>query len=132
MARAKNTSNKFYFYFDPQKYWEYLETGKDVDELYPDHFKTDIVNVEYNKYMEQKLLPGEQYVLLDGMQHDYAITSFGRSFNCLYNTEIITFIGKKDATLILRDKKIKLSKFFEEQGWEFDLNLVLKHVKKRR
>jgi hypothetical protein len=132
MTRPKNTSNKFYFYFDPEKYWEYLETGKNPDELYPEHFKTDVVNIQYDEYMSKKLLPGEQYVLLDGMQHDYAITSFGRSFNCLYDTEIITFVGKTDATLILRDKKIKLSEFFKEQGWKWDINLVSKHIKKTR
>ena len=132
MARAKNTSQKFYVYLDAEKYWEYLENGKDIDELYPESFKTDIVNIGYNEFMKTQLHPGEEYVLLDDKQHDYAITSFGRTFNCHSKNQVWTYVGKENASVIVRNKKIQLNDFFKQQGWKFDIKMVGKHTHKKR
>jgi len=132
MARAVNTSSKFQVYLDGERFWELIENGKDVDDLYPDHFKTELVDVQYHEFMKDKLLPGEEYVLLDDIAYDYAITSFGRIFNCIYGTQVKVYFAKDDVLLIIRTYKSKMSKEFAKHGWEFDLEKLKKLYKKHK
>ena len=130
MPIAKMTSSKFQVYLDGDKFWELLENGRDTDLLYPDHFKTEIVDEQYHEYMRGKLLEGEEYVLLDDVAYDYAITSFGRIFNCIYDTQVKVYFSKEDALMIIRTYKTKMSKEFEKYGWDFDLETIRARYKK--
>lgn len=132
MARTANTSTKFQVYLDGERFWELLENGKDTDDLYPDHFKTELVDLQYHEFMKDKLLEGEEYVLLDGDAYDYAITSFGRIFNCIYGTQVKVYFGKEDVLMIVRTTKNKMSKEFAKYGWEFDLETIRARYKKHK
>ncbi len=130
MARQANTSSKFQVYLDGEKFWELLENGKDTDDLYPDHFKTEIVDVQYHNHMKSVLMPGEEYILLPDEAYDYAITSYGRIINCLYGTQVYIYLNKEDAKVIARTYKRKMSEIFKEQGWKFDIREVMNNYEK--
>jgi hypothetical protein len=132
MARAKLNSGKFYVYLDSQKYWECLETGRSIDDLYPDHFKTEIVDIQYDNYLKSILLPGEEYVLLDDLSYDYAVTSFGRVINCHSKKTVSVYISGEDAKTSIRNQKMKLSELFKNNGWKFDVNIIKKHYVKNK
>lgn len=132
MPKALLTSQKFQIYLDGNRFWELLENGKDIDDLYPDHFKPEITDKQHHDFMATKLLPGEEYVLLDDICYDYALTSFGRIFNCIYGTQVKVYFAKDDAGVIIRTYKDKMSKMFTKQGWEFDLDKVKRLYKKHK
>ena len=124
----KPIKTKFHFYVDCEDAWTCLENGKPIDSLYPDHFKSETRDSQYHDYMKTILLPGEEYVLLDGEFYDYALTSFGRVVNCIFGTQFGTYFKKNDVALFMRSGRIHLSKIFEEQGWKFDiLELINNH-----
>jgi hypothetical protein len=123
MPKAGYHSKSFVIYLDAQKVWEYIEMGKDIDELYPDEFKTETVLEQNYKKATQILEDGEQFVFLDFTHGDYIITSYARVYNFKHNR----FIGlqnnkkiKKELNVIIRDKKISLRELFEQQGWKFN------------
>jgi len=130
MSRAANTSKKFQIYLNGDKFWELMENGKNLDELYPDHFKTEIVDIQYHNYMESILMPGEEYVLLPDDAYDYAMTSFGRIINCIFGTQVYIYISNQDAKVIARTYKGKMSKLFEQQGWKFDIKEIMNNYDK--
>jgi hypothetical protein len=132
MARALNTSSKFQIYLDGDKFWELLENGKDTNELYPDHFKSEITDKQHHAFMVPKLLPGEEYVLLDNIAYDYALTSFGRIFNCIYGTQVKTYFLKDDVMVSIRTYKSKMSKMFAQYDWEFDYKKLKTLYKKNK
>jgi hypothetical protein len=123
MPKAGYHSKSFVIYLDTEKVWEYIEMGKDIDELYPDEFKTETVLEQNYKKATQILEDGEQFVFLDFTHGDYIITSYARVYNFKHNR----FIGlqnnkkiKKELNVIIRDKKISLRELFEQQGWKFN------------
>jgi nitrogen fixation protein len=132
MAKTATTSTgtKFQVYLDGDKFWELLENGKDTDDLYPDHFKTEIIDVQYSKYMESIIMPGEKYALLEGNGYDYAVTSLGRVVNCLYDTQVAVYITTIDAKIVVREEKLKMSKVFMDNGWDFNMDTIKKNYAK--
>lgn len=132
MPQAKLNSSKFQIYLDGEKYWELLENGQDTDLIYPDHFKEEITDKHHHAFMATKLLPGEEYVLLDDIAYDYAVTSYGRIFNCIYGTQVKVYFAKDDVGIIIRTYKDKLSRVFAKYGWEFDLEHLRKLYKKHK
>ena len=127
---AKNNSQKFQVYLDGDKFWELLENGQDTDSLYPDHFKTEITDSQYHEYMKSILVSGEEYVLLEGDGYDYAITSLGRVINCSYKTQVAIYTSSIDAKIVVRTNKLKMSKVFEQYGWEFNIDTIKKNYAK--
>ena len=132
MPQAKLNSSKFQIYLDGERFWELLENGKNIDDLYPDHFKEEITDKQHHDFMSKQLLPGEKYVLLDDIAYDYAVTSFGRIFNCIYGTQVKVYFAKDDVGIIIRTYKDKLSRVFAKYGWEFDLETLRKLYKKHK
>ena len=117
-------SGAFFVYLDGEKYWEYLETGKDPDELYPEHFRVEVIIEKYNDYMNTIILPGEKYYLLEETGYDYAITSFGRVFNCKKQVQVRTYFAKYEVVLFVRDTKIVAKKVFEKNKWSYNYDKI--------
>ena len=132
MARALLNSGKFQIYLDGNRFWELMENGKDIDDLYPDHFKPEITDKQHHAFMATKLLSGEEYVLLDDIAYDYALTSYGRIFNCIYGTQVKVYFAKGDVGVIIRTYKDKMSKMFAKHGWEFDYEKLRTLYKKNK
>jgi len=127
--KPKNYS-KFYFYVDSQAAWECIESGKEVSTLYPEYFNEDLTNAKYNNHMESILMPNEQYVLLEDMMFDYALTSLGRVVNCIYGTQCFVYFRKDNVMLTMRNSRLALKDVFDKQGWEFNVNNLLNNYTK--
>lgn len=117
-------SSAFFVYLDGEKYWEYLETGKDPDELYPEHFRVEVIIKQYSDYLDSVILPGEQYQLLEQTGYDYALTSYGRVFNCKKQVQIRTYFAKNDVVLFIRDVKVVAKRIFKNNNWPFDYDKI--------
>lgn len=123
-------TSKFYFMPNQQQCWNLIENNQDIELLYPDHMREKLDNPAYIKYMKSVLLPGEKYALLDDILYDYAITSFGRLINCKTQNQMFSQIAlatkTSDIRISIRNTKTYMSKIFADQGWEFNLNEILK------
>ena len=120
-------------YLDSEAVWEYIETGKDVDTLYPEEFNLDKNLQEYIKSAEDiELLPGETFHCYDGndiMFLNYGITSFGRMFNLKHKRPLIPYCSKVQSYFAysLRNNIVKTNVEFKKLGWKHDLNEIIKH-----
>jgi hypothetical protein len=115
---------------DSQAAWECIESGKEVSTLYPEYFNEDLTNAKYNNHMESILMPNEQYVLLEDMMFDYALTSLGRVVNCIYGTQCFVYFRKDNVMLTMRNSRLALKDVFDKQGWEFNVNNLLNNYTK--
>jgi hypothetical protein len=115
---------------DSQAAWECIESGKEVSTLYPEYFNEDLTNAKYNNHMESILMPNEQYVLLEDMMFDYALTSLGRVINCIYGTQCFVYFRKDNVMLTMRNSRLALKTVFDKQGWEFNVNNLLDNYTK--
>jgi hypothetical protein len=121
---------KFSFYLDSQKAWEYIETGKNLDDLYPDSFNVEKREIKYNSAIQELLVEKEQYVLLDGDWEDYAITSLGRVINCKHKSIIQVYVAREEISVPVRGKKLHLSIEMNINGWKYNQKEVLQNYKK--
>jgi len=126
MSRYKSTA--FHCYLDQEKVWEYIVMGQyeKIDELYPPHFLIDEVEEQNIEKLKLVLYPNEKYSFEN---HDYAITSIGRVYNCKHNRFVTPKFFKDDIMILIRNKKIDFSKYFETMGWEFDFDEILDRYK---
>ena len=123
---------KLSHYFDNEDVWAAIENNIDIDTLYPDNFNTNDLTEQYIQYMDKIVINGEQYVLLHRDLFDYALTSFGRVINCSLKNEIGVDIAYNDFILHMRENKIKMSKLFKQNNWDFDLEEILKIHKENK
>jgi hypothetical protein len=119
-------------YLDSEAVWEYIETGKDVDTLYPEEFDLDKNLQEYIKSAEEMLLPGELLYCYDGntiMFLNYGITSFGRMFNLKHKRPLIPYcsMGQSYFAYSIRNNIVKTNVEFNKLGWNHDVNEIIKH-----
>jgi hypothetical protein len=126
MPKTLFTSKRFVFYPDAELAWELIEMGKDIDALYPDSYKTENLLPDYAKSLTPLLLEDEKFAMLEGKYFDYAVTSFGRTFNVKTQKPVLVYFGMKDIQLVLRGDKINLSEIFEENGWEYSIEEISK------
>lgn len=124
--------SKFHIYLDSDTFWEYLENGRDVDDLYPEHFKTEITDAKYHDVMKSLIDEDEKYILLDEECDGYAITSKGKAYNCSLGNQIHVYISKHDLQIIIRKVKLNMSEVFAEQGWDFDLKKIKKQYEQNK
>ena len=126
MPKVLFKSKQFKVCLDPQKVWEYIEMGKDIDDLYPEEFKTENVIIENTKRAEEILLEGEQYMFVEHSHGDYMITSFARIYNFKHNRFVTPYYkavtNKKDIYVTIRNEKLSLRELFKQQGWEFNVD----------
>lgn len=126
MPKAYYTSKMFYVYLDGDKVWEYLENGKDVDELYPDNFKLENIQQQYSASLSAMMLEDEEFVLLEGWYSGYAITSMGRGFNVKNNKQIKGYIkaNNSDVIFTIRNNKIFMKDLFKQQNWVYNSSVI--------
>jgi len=116
---------RLFCYLDGETVWEYLETGKNVDELYPDEFRKEIQTKKLLDVAKKLLMEGEQIYLfpLDGPARDYSVTSYGRCFNLNTKRQMTpnyrSTIG--DICFYIREKKYYIKEIFKKQGWNYDI-----------
>ena len=120
MVKALYSSKRFVFYPDAEKAWELIEMGKDIDELYPDSYKTEKLEIDYYKQIIPALLEGEEYKMLDGKLFGYAVTSYARIINVAKNNmSILLYFSQNDITSLVRTIKVSIKQEFNKNGWPF-------------
>jgi len=120
MVKPLYSSKQFIFYPDAEKAWELIEMGKDIDELYPDSYKTEKLEDNYYKQIIPALLEGEECKMLDGKLFGYAITSYARIINVAKNNiSILLYFGQNDVTSLVRTIKVSVRHEFSKNGWPF-------------
>jgi hypothetical protein len=123
---------KLSHYFDNEDVWEAIENNINIDTLYPDNFNINDLTEQYLQYMDKIVVNGEQYVLLYEEHFDYALTSFGRVINCSLKKEIGVDIAYNDCILHMRENKIKMSKLFKQNNWDFNFDEILRIHKENK
>jgi len=123
------TSSMFVTYLDSDKAWDLIEKkvmGQDVDmdELYPEHFITEVTSARNEENIKQLLIPDEQYHMFEGDCDNYCITSLGRIFNAKYGTQNKVYIAKNKITTNIRSTKIYFVAEFMKQGWPFNIDNI--------
>ena len=134
MAKNHYKSKQFKVYLDSHLAWEVIEYktmgyARDVDELYPDEFQTEILSDQYNREIQNVLTSGEQHVLLQDEWFGYAITSYGRIISLKQYKTLGVYLKKSDITAEIRSTKIRLSKQFQKYGWDFNILTISNHYK---
>jgi hypothetical protein len=96
----------------------------DVDDVVEDEIKTSC------EILDDSLEKGEEYVILDGMHSNFCLSNYGRVFNCklirqqsvrFYDTGIYVYLNKV---------KLDVPVIFQEQGWDYSLEQLLRNYKK--
>ena len=129
MGKPYYTSSMFVTYLDGDKAWDMIEKkvmGQDVDldELYPEHFITEVTSVTNEENIQSLLFPDEQYHLFEGDCDNYCITSLGRIINAKYKTQSKVYIAKDRITTTIRSIKIYFAAEFMKMGWSFDIDKI--------
>jgi hypothetical protein len=127
---------RLFCYLDGETVWEYLETGKNIDELYPDEFREEIQTKKLLDVAKKFLMEGEQIYLfpLDGPARDYSVTSFGRGFNLRTEKQISSHYksSSDDIFFYIREKKYYARDIFKKQNWNYDVKEIFSYYKKNR
>lgn len=112
MAGKSNRKNGIYFYVDPDLAWEYIETGKDVDELFPDGWGAK------SKMDKSILLEGETYEYINS---NYIVTSCGRVFSLTQQNlrQMIVCFYTHKVNVNMRDEKLDLLELLSKYGWTY-------------
>jgi hypothetical protein len=123
------TSSMFVTYLDGDKAWDLIEKkvmGQDVnlDDLYPEHFITEVTSVKYLENILPLLLPDEQYHMFEGDCNNYCITSFGRIFNANLITQSKVYFALDNIKVCVRLHKINFATEFMKLGWSFDIDAI--------
>ena len=119
----------FVTYLDGDKAWDMIEKkvmGQDVnlDDLYPEHFISEVTSVQNEDKIQSMLLPGEQYYMFEGDCDNYCITSYGRIFNAKYGTQNKVYIAKDRISTNIRTTKIHFAAEFMKMGWPFNIDEI--------
>jgi hypothetical protein len=121
--KAKYDSRLFHIYLDSEDVWEYIEMGKNIDELYPEHLKEEVIAEKRQNQLQYILIENEQYAFFaDG---DYVITDLGRVYNCLHQRFLAPEILKADMYINVRYTKHRYSKLFKQNNWTFNFQDIL-------
>jgi len=129
MGKPYYTSSMFVTYLDGDKAWDMIEKkvmGQDVnlDDLYPEHFISEVTSVQNEDKIQSMLLPGEQYYMFEGDCDNYCITSYGRIFNAKYGTQNKVYIAKDRISTNIRTTKIHFAAEFMKMGWPFNIDEI--------
>ena len=123
------TSSMFVTYLDSDKAWELIEKkamGQDVDmdELYPEHFITEITSVRNKENIKPLLLSGEQYNMFEDNCDNYCITSYGRIINANLMTQSKVYFSHDTIKVCIRLNKINFVTEFAKHGWSFNIDEI--------
>ena len=125
--KAKYDSKQFGIYLDSDLVWDYIEMGKDIDELYPEYLKEEVVVEKRTELLHLILLPEEQYSFF--LNGDYVITDLGRIYNCLHRRFLSPETYKTDLYVNIRYRNHSFSKLFQDNGWHFDWQTIVDRYK---
>lgn len=128
--KVKYDSKQFGIYLDSELVWDYIEMGKDIDELYPEYLKEEVIVEKRTELLQYVLLPGEQHGFF--LNSDYVITDLGRVYNCLHKRFIAPEIYKIEIYVNIRFTKHKFSKLFQDNGWHFDWQTIVDRYKQNK
>ena len=122
-------SSMFHTYLDGDKAWDLIEKkligyNVDVDDLYPEHFKTEQTALVYGDNLKSMLLEGEEYHLFDGIRDNYCITSFGRVINAKYKTQNCVYFASDKISVSIRAIKVWMADEFMTYGWHYDIDNI--------
>jgi len=123
------SSSMFITYLDGDKAWDLIERkvmGQDVDldDLYPEHFISEVTSVKYTENILPLLFPDEQYHMFGAECDNYCITSYGRIFNANLITQSKVYFGQEDIKVCVRLTKIHFAAEFMKHGWSFDIDAI--------
>ena len=123
------TSSMFVTYLDGDKAWDMIEKkvmGQDVDldDLYPEHFITEVTSVRNEENIQSMLISGEQYHMFEGDCDNYCITSYGRIFNANLITQSKVYFAHDNIKVCVRLNKINFATEFAKQGWPFNIDEI--------
>ena len=129
MGKPYYTSSMFITYLDGDKAWDLIEKkvmGQDVDmdELYPEHFITEVTSARNEENILPLLFPDEQYHMFGAECDNYAITSYGRIFNANLATQSKVYFYQEDIKVCIRLTKLKFMPEFAKHGWSFDIDTI--------
>lgn len=128
--KVKYDSKQFGIYLDSDLVWDYIEMGKDIDELYPEYLKEEIIVKKRTELLQHVLLPGEQHGFF--LNSDYVITDLGRVYNCLHKRFIAPEIYKTEIYVNIRFTKHKFSELFQNNNWLFDWQTIVDRYKQNK
>jgi hypothetical protein len=132
MSKALLNSELFKIYLDSEKVWEIIETGGDIDILYPESFKTEKIIIKYEKEVAAYMEEGEKFVLLEDYDYDYALTTHGRVYACKFQRFIKpSYIRGDDVKIIIRNTNISMKELYKKIGWTYDFNFIQSRMLKR-
>ena len=122
MGARNNRKNGKYSYVDSELAWEYIEMGKDIDELYPESWRRKIT------IPKSFLLPGEKYHFLTDDLAVYALTSNSRVISCATvrpRQMVPTFLPYRvNLAGISGRKTINITAKLSEYGWSKSVSEV--------
>ena len=129
MGKPYYTSSMFITYLDGDKAWDMIEKkvmGQDVnlDDLYPEHFITEVTSVNNEEKIQSMLFPDEQYYMFEGDCDNYCITSLGRIFNAKYGTQNKVYFATDRISTTIRQTKIYFAAEFMKHGWSFNIDTI--------
>ena len=118
MGNKRYHTTKFQVYLNPDEAWECIEMGKNPDELYPESW-----NIKPNTtLLEELLLDGEEFILLDDMLNGYAITNLWRMWSLERHNQVIPTFFQTCLQITLRSRRINFQKMVKKKfGIEGDL-----------
>ena len=127
MAREYYTGKLFNTYLNSEAAWEIIEYkamgyDKDIDVLYPEHFKIEQKHTDYKQFLDTLLLPKEQYHIFDDKLDNYILTSNGRIINAKTNTQVFVYFKQHCIVCHIRNIKIDLTTEFMKYGWSFNID----------
>jgi hypothetical protein len=129
MSKPKYDGKMFCTYLDGDKAWQLIEQktmghNVNLDDLYPEHFLTEITSVANEEKIQPMLLPDEQYYMFEGDCDNYCITSLGRIFNAKYGAQNKIYIAKDRITTNIRTTKVYFAAEFMKMGWSFNIDTI--------
>ena len=123
------SSSMFITYLDGDRAWDLIEKkvmGQDVDldDLYPEHFITEVTSARNEENIKPLLLSGEQYHMFGAECDNYCITSYGRILNANLITQSKVYFSQDNIKVNVRLTKINFATEFMKHGWPFNIDEI--------
>ncbi len=123
MAKTKYVTNDYI-----EQAHHYIYNDLDLLDLYKDKDVSEFNQSVVDRFIKK----GEKYIRLEG-DYDYVIiTSLGRLINTKRISQYSVRFTKNTMVVYVSDNKVDLRKVFEEEGWDYDVQKILKRYKRNK
>jgi hypothetical protein len=131
VPKNKYDSKAFQVYLDSDKVWEYIETGRNIDDLYPDSLKEELTVINESEVLKTMLVEGEQYSKLsNSFLSGYVLTSYGRIINTKHSSVSRLYYTKNTIYHMIRFCRIDTLAEMALNNYKTDMELIKSlHVK---